>query len=748
MVTEFLSKISNNEYISNLLYTNIKKEFPDKIPNNFDLETYNELVLKKQYKKYKNYFKNMYKGIDDNIILDEEQIKAILSDEDYSLIIAGAGTGKTTTMAAKVKYLVDIKKVDPSKIVVMSFTKKATKELEERIVYDFRIPVNVTTFHSLGMMHIREIFKNRSCYVVDENNKNQIFIDYFKEKIFPYKNKVKEVMDIFDAASLSKRWVFGNYFKENYDKYDTFEDYFKSYKKYKINEVKNLEEFIEEKIEKDINQEDIYTIKRELVKSKKEAIIANFLFRNSIEYEYEKVYKHMMDDRRTSKPDFTLNLGSELVYLEYFGLNNKEYNIQRKRKEQYHKSHHNKFISLDYKDKDIEEALKNKLEKLGFELKPKTYEEIYGFILENNPTSQFYIFRNFLYKAIESLKSSTKREYYKEVVQDYLNGLDENERVIAERQFYYIKEFYLYYQSRLFSAENYGFDYSDMIYYANKYIERIGINNNLNFEYLIIDEYQDISQERYELTKKIVNRNKSKVIAVGDDWQSIYAFTGSKIEYIYNFQKYFEGAKLLKITKTYRNSQSLINCTGNFIMKNSSQIKKQLISDKEINYPIKFVMFDDGCEYEKLKELILKIHKDNNEHKILILARNNDMINDCYDDELKDELGTKITYVGYEDIEIDGMTIHKSKGLTSDEVIVIGLNKRFPHIGYNNFWFIELFTPSPLSEPIPHAEERRLFYVALTRTKNYVYLLVNKNPNMRSSFINEIYNIEKEETKN
>ena len=83
----------------------------------------------------------------------------------------------------KVKYLVDIKKVDPSKILVMSYTKKATEELDSRINDDFNIPV-VTTFHNLAYTYIRKIFYNRKCYVVDNNLKNQIFLDYFKEKIF------------------------------------------------------------------------------------------------------------------------------------------------------------------------------------------------------------------------------------------------------------------------------------------------------------------------------------------------------------------------------------------------------------------------------------------------------------------------------------------------------------------------------------------------------------------------------------
>ena len=190
----FLEKLNNQEYISNYLFDSVKSEID---LNNFELDKYNEEVLEREYIKYKDYFESMYKGIDDNIILDKEQIKAILADEEYSLVIAGAGTGKTTTMASKVKYLVDIKKVDPSSIAVMSFSKKAAMELEKRIIDDFGIPAMVTTFHSLGFMYIREIFKNHKCYVVDKEIQHQIFLDYFKEKIFLDKERVREVLEIF-----------------------------------------------------------------------------------------------------------------------------------------------------------------------------------------------------------------------------------------------------------------------------------------------------------------------------------------------------------------------------------------------------------------------------------------------------------------------------------------------------------------------------------------------------------------------
>ena len=77
--------------------------------------------------------------MDSNIVLDEEQRRVVLNDEDYCLVIAGAGAGKTTTVAAKVRYLVEKKNVDPSKILVISFTNKAVQELQEKINRDLKI---------------------------------------------------------------------------------------------------------------------------------------------------------------------------------------------------------------------------------------------------------------------------------------------------------------------------------------------------------------------------------------------------------------------------------------------------------------------------------------------------------------------------------------------------------------------------------------------------------------------------------
>lgn len=688
----FKKKYLNKEYISKCL----NRMTTDK-PMNFDLEIYNNQVLDNLYLKYKDYFTNMYSNIDNSIKLDEDQIKAILADEDFSLIIAGAGTGKTTTMAAKVKYLVDIKKINPEKILVMSFTRKATEELDKRIRLDFNIPVVVSTFHALGYMHIKSIFKNHKCSVIGENEKNQIFLKYFKENIFPNKSVIRELIEIFEV---DENILLGKFFKENYDKYETYDEYFKVLKTDKIKNIIDQNDYITTKLEHDYNQENIYTIKNELVKSKGEAIIANYLFMNQIPYYYEKIYEELLDNHTPYHPDFTLKLNGENIYIEYFGLaSNSNIDLNRYRKNMkeklaYHQKRRNKLIAITATKKEIIiNSLKTQLIKYGFKLNRLANEEIINQLLDRYNLSQIYSLRKLYYNCINKIKSSVNRNDVNEIVEKYLDTLNFIERNIATKQYKYIVDFYKYYQNELFGNPNeYKFDFPDMIYYANKYIDN-AIDDNLDFKYLVIDEYQDISQDRYTLVNNISRKNHSKIVAVGDDWQSIYSFSGSNISYIYNFQKYFIDAKILYISKTYRNSKELIDYSGKFIMKNPIQIKKELLSDKSIENPIIFKLFDD--EIETLKKLILDIYRNNPDYNILILARKNRQINNLFNDKsFIDSIGTKITFQGYEDININAMSIHKSKGLTFDEVIVIGLDSDFPAISKHSFWLYNLFTVS------------------------------------------------------
>lgn len=210
--------------------------------------------------------------------------------------------------------------------------------------------------------------------------------------------------------------------------------------------------------------------------------------------------------------------------------------------------------------------------------------------------------------------------------------------------------------------------------------------------------------------------------------------------------KFFIKCGFIKDRELYSDGKELIDTTGKFIMKNESQIKKELVSSKHIDKPIVFKEYKNNNPYldeiDCLKETILEIHKENPNHRILILGRKNRMIDNLrYDSAFEDGIGSRINFVNHNDIYIDGMTMHKAKGLAYDQVIIMGLYKNFPSESFVKNWYVNLYTNKKVEELIRYAEERRLFYVAMTRTKNKVYLLYNEEPKLRSSFVDEIKNI-------
>lgn len=268
-------------------------------------------------------------------------------------------------------------------------------------------------------------------------------------------------------------------------------------------------------------------------------------------------------------------------------------------------------------------------------------------------------------------------------------------------------------------------DFDDMINLAT---ETVKTNP---YKYIIIDEYQDSSLIRVNLIKKLIKLNNAKLLVVGDDWQSIYRFSGCDINIFLNFRKYFKKIKTLKIINTYRNSQELINVASNFVMKNPFQLRKKLVSFKNNKKPIKIFYYKNN----KSEALIKLIKKIDSKKEILILGRNNFDIKQYLNDKLildKD----KIILKNNPEYKIKYLTVHKSKGLESDEVIIINLSNElygFPS-QIKEAKILKYFQTSKAS--YKNDEERRLFYVALTRTKNNTYLLVNKkNP---SIFVKEL----------
>lgn len=266
------------------------------------------------------------------------------------------------------------------------------------------------------------------------------------------------------------------------------------------------------------------------------------------------------------------------------------------------------------------------------------------------------------------------------------------------------KKIYLNYQETLNDLNQ--IDFHDMINIANEIVKK---ENIYPYKYIIIDEYQDTSKNKCELVKTIQKQTNSKLIAVGDDWQSIYRFTGSNLEIFTNFKKYFPHAKIIKLKNTYRISEEIIQVTKKFVMKNPSQINKKIISNKNLKTPIHIYYYNNN-----LKEVWKKICKETNK-QTLVLSRNNSDIK-------------KIPYLNK---HMTFMTIHKSKGLEAESVIIINLENTVTSLPSKLQDSEYLMYVKPQNNKYPYDEERRLFYVALTRTKTNVKLLVNKdNPSI------------------
>lgn len=287
----------------------------------------------------------------------------------------------------------------------------------------------------------------------------------------------------------------------------------------------------------------------------------------------------------------------------------------------------------------------------------------------------------------------------------------------------FIINVYLLYEDSL----NYGdyIDFEDMINKSIAVLDKYGINRK--WKYIIIDEYQDSSYIKVKMIQKIKELTHSRLLVVGDDFQSIYRFTGSDLDVFLNFDKYFNNSKVLEIKNTYRNPQELIDIAGKFIMKNKKQVKKELLSNKHIDKPVKIISTNNYTRV--LKKLLIS----NKDKEIMVIGRNNKDINYYIDSECKylnnniyEYKGTKFKY----------LTIHKSKGLEADIVIMINVSNEIISIPSQIIEEDILKYVKQSKDYYKYEEERRLFYVGLTRTRSYIYIISSRNN--ESIFIKEI----------
>ena len=641
-----------------------------------DITAHNTTYVDRALERDKDYFDNILKQIDPNIQLDEEQRRAVITDDDYCLLVAGAGAGKTTTMAAKVKYLVEKKSIDPGEIIVISYTNKAIGELRDRINKGLGIPAKICTFHAFAY----DIVKQFSVEPPEINfSSQQIIFDMLEKSIFHNKQLMRNLV------------LFLGYY------FDLSEDVFKftdlnQYHLYKAaQDFETLRSGLGEYIKKVEQQrtKKTRTISGEYLRSMQEVQIANFLYLNGLDYEYERVYPFGSPSRNKKyTPDFYISQGEHSVWLEHYALSESGYNSlftpqQRQRylcaisdKRRIHKT--NKTTLLEtwsfYTDRrPLLDHLKEVLENEGFILKPRNLEEVYKKIVETGKDKYIYKLIIFMMKFIEQYKTTG----YDDGGFAVLRERTDNPRTLLFLDI--AEQVYHHYQSVL--KQRNQIDFADMINDAHFYLQEIERQNvTLPYKYIIIDEFQDIARQRFNLTKRLSQITQAKVVAVGDDWQSIYAFSGSDITLFTRFLELMGAGTELKITHTYRNSQELIDIAGGFVQRNTSQIRKQLISPKHLENPIVLEVFDDSVKpMERLADTIEHIISEilseyGEQSSILLIGRYNYDMYKLYRTNRFSELPSgAIRSEKYPNAKITFMTAHSSKGLGYDNVILINM---------------------------------------------------------------------------
>lgn len=660
--------------------------------------------------------------------LDIEQRRAVLCDAKSNLTIAGAGSGKTLTICGKVKYLLEKGLARNNEILLLSYSRASADDLESK-VNKVATGLTVETFHALGLKILTEASGKKKA--VEEQLRAYI-TRFFEEELVKNPKIANEIFQYialyFYAAPVHKK------------KYKNDGEIFKELK---VLDFRTLKDRLG-KLSANTRRHE--TLKNEFVKSNEELVIANYLFINGIKYEYEKPYEIETStiEKRQYTPDFYLpDYG---IYIEHYGIDRKgnapqyekeasdEYVRSMNWKRQIHSENHTKCIetfSYEFNEGIIFDNLKARLLENGVEFRPLSQEEVFNALHNVYTGRDFSSFFNLimtfisLYKA--QIKDDTGFETLKLQLSDCLYDTSRTRLFLDV-----CKNIYNYYIENLRAADKIDFD--DMILQS---IDLLDGTLDFKYKYIIVDEFQDISQSRTKFLQKLIEHGNSKLFAVGDDWQAIYRFAGCDINVFLEFENIFKGAKLNYITSTHRNSEELQRIVEPFITANPSQYKKHIKSAKHQEKPVR-IIFHKGNKAKALVKAIEDISAINSNAKVLVLGRNRRDIDAfiCRDIQVLDY--KNIMLYSFPKLEISYSTVHGSKGLESDFVVVISgedAQNGFPNKTEDDNVLTLLLGKKDNFE---YAEERRLFYVALTRTKSVVYLLSDRR--RPSVFIQEIKN--------
>ena len=639
--------------------------------------------------------------------LDTQQLNCIVKKAHNHLVIAGAGTGKTTTVVGKIKYLLRSHQCCPGDILVLSFTNASATEMSQRINAETGERIQASTFHKLGLDIITKV--NGVTPKITQLNLRKFVREQLLENMRS---------DVY-LGRLSRYLLYG-----------------------RVNAKSEFEFESETAYEEYLKLNPPTTVKNEVVKSYGELEIANFLTQNSIAYLYEYPYQQ---DTRTEEytqyyPDFYLP--EHKIYIEYFGINrngdvptyfsgkngrsaSQNYRDSMAWKRKLHAENGTVMIECFAYEKlegTLQENLARQLETHGVCMRPRSPQELWKQASEEGESVLDGVVE--LFETVINLLKSNGYTV------DYLRqkNADNAHRGTIDEILWLMEPIYNAYVDYL-RAHN-EIDFNDMINIATQYVVQGKFRNP--YRYVIVDEYQDISKARYRLLKALRESRDYDLFCVGDDWQSIYRFAGSDIGFILDFSHYWGASEESKIETTYRFTRSLIDISGKFVMMNPAQ-KRKTIRGQESNEYFALSEVQGYTEKYAVEFMADKIEDLPRGSTVFFIGRYSFDSNllqesDLFDLQYNNQTGfVDVRYGKRPDLKMVFTTAHKSKGLQADYVVI--LNNKSTRMG-----FPSMIQDSPVldmllekSDDYPHAEERRLFYVALTRAKKKVILLTVKD---------------------
>lgn len=672
----------------------------------------NDVYIKRKMKELSSYFDDMFLDVDDSIKLDNEQRKSIISDEDYSLIVAPPGTGKTTVAIAKIKYLVEKQNVDPSTIMFVCSSKRKSRELKDIINGIFNTDVNVLTVEDLAIDLLSQTYGDQYS-ISGFKNLYKLIFGYIKNIVFPNKEKLEIVLSSFSHKVE---------YKNDYFNYSSFNDYYEEYinKEYLVHK-NNIDSYLDNKINSFISQ--YKSIKGEMIRTIEEVKIANYLFLHGLDYEY--YVKENIDDYVA---DFIVNVNGKNYYIEYYGLTSvkedgtvyiKDTNLKRNLKikqSNLRKKYGDNLIEL-YNDSDYLITLEEELLKKNIVGKNITKKEIFTTLLESEKENEFK-------GLVDLISKFIKRFIEKGYSLDDFDLLIRNQYIDKIRkQLIIIRDIFEYYTNYLIN--NNMVDLNSLYIKVTNSLDKLKHDNkNKRISYLIMDDYQNMSNYHNLFAKKLSTIFNSKIVALGDDWELLYALGEKDLDVFRDFCNVMGYTNIMRISNSYRSSQDIIDITSSYLGKNYDVLSRSIISSNNMNKPLEVYYYSKNNIYEKyiaLENALSKIYKNNKNAKILITSNCSKSINEYIDAGYfrkgKDGL---LVSTDYPKASIEYHSINETKGMEYDQVILLSQQKCYLFLEEDDLMKL---LDGVKNEMIDNPEDRRLFYIALTRTKNKLYII-------------------------